>query len=213
MSAQYQNQITQRNQLMKAVQDYDSRLEGLNAFDPFGQRSEVEADKKRALADWEAVNKGAQTVKASLDNAHQALAHLKAGAYGPVKPKQATPPETVKTPWSGLDSPTAKSGQKLALNQYQQLRQEIEQAHAGSLQRLALQEQAAQSRLLASAKATGVAQSDLQRVQGMQAENYQRQRQQLAERYSPVKTQLRHERDASRELNALWAARLLSEQD
>ncbi|CAK8744448.1 hypothetical protein SODG_007561 [Sodalis praecaptivus] len=47
----------------------------------------------------------------------------------------------------------------------------------------------------------------------MQAENYQRQRQQLAERYSPVKTQLRHERDASRELNALWAARLLSEQD
>lgn len=213
LSAQYQNQITQRNQLMKAVQDYDSRLEGLSAFDPFGQRSGVEADKKRALADLEAVNQGAQTVKASLDNAHQALARLKAGAYGPVKPKQATPPETLKTPWSGQDSPTAKSGQKRALDQYQQLRQEIEQTHAGSLQRLALQEQAAQSRLLASAKAAGAAQSDLQRLQGMQAENYQRQRQQLAERYSPVKTQLRHERDASRELNALWAARLLSEQD
>lgn len=130
----------------------------------------------------------------------------------PDKPA-SVPKETLGTPWSGQDSSTEKSGQKRARDQYQQLRQEIEQTHAGSLQRLALQEQAAQSRLLASAKATGVAQSDLQRLQGMQAENYQRQRQQLAERYSPVKTQLRHEQDASRELNALWAARLLSEQD
>lgn len=100
---------------MKAVQDYDSRLEGLNAFDPFGQRSEVEADKKRALADWEAVNKGAQTVKASLDNAHQALAHLKAGAYGPVKPKQATPPETVKNALVRSGQPHGKIGSKTGL--------------------------------------------------------------------------------------------------
>lgn len=109
LETQYQNQITQRNQLMKAVQDYGSRLEGLNTFDPFGQRQGVgrRRIKKRALADLEAVNKGAETVKASLDNAHQALDRLKAGAYGPSKPKRETPPETVKTPWSGQDSPTA----------------------------------------------------------------------------------------------------------
>ncbi|CAK8739125.1 hypothetical protein SODG_002728 [Sodalis praecaptivus] len=63
LSAQYQNQITQRNQLMKAVQDYDSRLEGLSAFDPFGQRSGVEADKNAPWQIWKPSIKGPKPLR------------------------------------------------------------------------------------------------------------------------------------------------------
>ncbi len=34
---QYENQVVQRNQLMKEIQDADSRIDSLKGFDPFGQ--------------------------------------------------------------------------------------------------------------------------------------------------------------------------------
>lgn len=33
----YENQVVQRNQLMKEIQDADSRIDSLKGFDPFGQ--------------------------------------------------------------------------------------------------------------------------------------------------------------------------------
>lgn len=35
---QYENQVTQRNQLIKEIQDADSRLDSLGGFDPFRQK-------------------------------------------------------------------------------------------------------------------------------------------------------------------------------
>lgn len=45
---QYENQVTQRNQLIKEIQDADSRLDSLGGFDPFRQKKGVEDSKKRA---------------------------------------------------------------------------------------------------------------------------------------------------------------------
>lgn len=42
---QYENQVTQRNQLIKEIQDADSRLDSLGGFDPFRQKKGVEDSK------------------------------------------------------------------------------------------------------------------------------------------------------------------------
>ncbi|MHA8909989.1 phage tail tape measure protein, partial [Klebsiella pneumoniae] len=47
----YENQIVQRNQLIKEIQDADSRIDSLKGFDPFGQLEGVTKDQTRARAD------------------------------------------------------------------------------------------------------------------------------------------------------------------
>ncbi len=60
---QYENQVTQRNQLIKKFRCADSRIVSLKGFDPFGQLSGVEKGKTRAEADLESVNTGLKTLK------------------------------------------------------------------------------------------------------------------------------------------------------
>ncbi|MDS7346595.1 hypothetical protein NXH06_28120, partial [Klebsiella pneumoniae] len=55
---QYENQVVQRNQLIKEIQDADSRIGSLKAFDPFGQLEGVTKDQTRARADLDSVNEG-----------------------------------------------------------------------------------------------------------------------------------------------------------
>ncbi|HIG3121625.1 TPA: phage tail tape measure protein, partial [Klebsiella pneumoniae] len=44
----YENQVVQRNQLIKEIQDADSRIDSLKGFDPFGQLEGVTKDQTRA---------------------------------------------------------------------------------------------------------------------------------------------------------------------
>ncbi|EKY3885717.1 phage tail tape measure protein [Enterobacter hormaechei] len=217
---QYENQVTQRNQLIKEIQDADSRLDSLGGFDPFRQKKGVEDSKKRAEADLEAVNKGLETTQSNLENVSKARFLVQTGIADQAKSlandiknitaQTAKAGEGVTTPWTGGDTQKAR---KETVNQYLQLRREIEEAHATSLGKIDLQEKASQEKLLAAARKNGASQQDLQRALLMNAENYQKQRNELAEQYSPARSAINKEKEASQELKSLLDARLLTEKE
>ncbi|MBJ6569208.1 phage tail tape measure protein [Enterobacter hormaechei] len=217
---QYENQVTQRNQLIKEIQDADSRLDSLGGFDPFRQKKGVEDSKKRAEADLEAVNKGLETTQSNLENVSKARFLVQTGIADQAKSlandiknitaKTAKAGEGVTTPWTGEDTQKAR---KETVNQYLQLRREIEEAHATSLGKIDLQEKASQEKLIAAARKNGASQQDLQRALLMNAENYQKQRNELAEQYSPARSAINKEKEASQELKSLLDARLLTEKE
>lgn len=217
---QYENQVTQRNQLIKEIQDADSRLDSLDGFDPFRQKKGVEDSKKRAEADLEAVNKGLETTQSNLENVSKARFLVQTGIADQAKSlandiknitaQTAKAGEGVTTPWTGEDTQKAR---KETVNQYLQLRREIEEAHATSLGKIDLQEKASQEKLIAAARKNGASQQDLQRALLMNAENYQKQRNELAEQYSPARSAINKEKEASQELKSLLDARLLTEKE
>ncbi|WP_431648662.1 phage tail tape measure protein [Enterobacter hormaechei] len=217
---QYENQVTQRNQLIKEIQDADSRLDSLGGFDPFRQKKGVEDSKKRAEADLEAVNKGLETTQSNLENVSKARFLVQTGIADQAKSlandiknitaQTAKAGEGVTTPWTGEDTQKAR---KETVNQYLQLRREIEEAHATSLGKIDLQEKASQEKLITAARKNGASQQDLQRALLMNAENYQKQRNELAEQYSPARSAINKEKEASQELKSLLDARLLTEKE
>ncbi|MGQ3907961.1 phage tail tape measure protein [Enterobacter hormaechei] len=217
---QFENQVTQRNQLIKEIQDADSRLDSLGGFDPFRQKKGVEDSKKRAEADLEAVNKGLETTQSNLENVSKARFLVQTGIADQAKSlandiknitaQTAKAGEGVTTPWTGEDTQKAR---KETVNQYLQLRREIEEAHATSLGKIDLQEKASQEKLIAAARKNGASQQDLQRALLMNAENYQKQRNELAEQYSPARSAINKEKEASQELKSLLDARLLTEKE
>lgn len=217
---QYENQVTQRNQLIKEIQDADSRLDSLGGFDPFRQKKGVEDSKKRAEADLEAVNKGLETTQSNLENVSKARFLVQTGIADQAKSlandiknitaQTAKAGEGVTTPWTGEDTQKAR---KETVNQYLQLRREIEEAHATSLGKIDLQEKASQEKLIAAARKNGASQQDLQRALLMNAENYQKQRNELAEQYSPARSAINKEKESSQELKSLLDARLLTEKE
>lgn len=217
---QYENQVTQRNQLIKEIQDADSRLDSLGGFDPFRQKKGVEDSKKRAEADLEAVNKGLETTQSNLENVSKARFLVQTGIADQAKSlandiknitaQTAKAGEGVTTPWTGEDTQKAR---KETVNQYLQLRREIEEAHATGLGKIDLQEKASQEKLIAAARKNGASQQDLQRSLLMNAENYQKQRNELAEQYSPARSAINKEKEASQELKSLLDARLLTEKE
>lgn len=219
---QYENQVTQRNQLIKEIQDADSRIDSLKGFDPFGQLSGVEKGKTRAEADLESVNTGLKTLKDNMENVDKARFLVKTGIADSAKNLKsdiqaataaAADAGKVESPWSGEDPAKADKKAAQALKQFQSLRNEIEQAHASSLEKINLQEKVSQEKILKEAKASGVSQAEVQRVMTLNAANYQRQRQELAEQYSPAKAVMRQESEASRDLKQLYASRLMTEQE
>ncbi|MDJ0030346.1 phage tail tape measure protein [Pantoea ananatis] len=219
---QYENQVTQRNQLIKEIQDADSRIDSLKGFDPFGQLSGVQKGKTRAEADLESVNTGLKTLKDNMENVDKARFLVKTGIADSAKNLKsdiqaataaAAGVGKVESPWGGEGPAKADKKAAQALKQFQSLRNEIEQAHASSLEKINLQEKVSQEKILKEAKASGVSQAEVQRVMTLNAANYQQQRQELAEQYSPAKAVMRQESEASRDLKQLYAARLMTEQE
>ncbi|MDY0994551.1 phage tail tape measure protein [Pantoea agglomerans] len=219
---QYENQVTQRNQLIKEIQDADSRMDSLKGFDPFGQLAGVEKGKTRAEADLESVNVGLETLKDNMENVDKARFLVKTGIADSAKNLKsdvqaataaAAEAGKVASPWGGEDPAKADKKGAQALKQFTALRNEIEQAHASSLEKINLQEKVSQEKILKDAKAAGVSQAEVQRVLTLNAANYQRQRQELAEQYSPAKAIIRQESEASRNLKELYDARLVTEQE
>ncbi|WP_142890781.1 hypothetical protein, partial [Klebsiella pneumoniae] len=90
---------------------------------------------------------------------------------------------------------------------------QIEEAHASSLARINLQEKDSNRELREAAKKNGASDADLQRALLMNAENYQKQRLDLAAQYSPAQETLRKEQEVSQNLSELFKARLLTEKD
>ncbi|KGT86250.1 tail protein [Erwinia typographi] len=219
LQSQYENQVTQRNQLMKEIQDADSRIGDLKGFDPFGQLSGVQSGKTRAEADLESVNKGLKTTQDNMENVSKARFLVQTGIADSAKNLQSDVKalseagKGVQSPWTG-DAP-AKADKKgaQALKQFQSLRQGIEEEHATSLQKINLQEKAAQEKLVKEAKASGTSQQDLQKALLLSADNYQRQRLELAEKYAPGKATIAQEKQTSLELKELFDARLLTEKE
>lgn len=111
------------------------------------------------------------------------------------------------------DAEKALSPRKGADNQYEQLRREIEAAHASSLGRINLQEQESARKLLEAARADGASEADIQKTLLLNAENYQKQRLELAEQYAPARATLTKERETSQELKSLLNARILDEKE
>ncbi|MFI3308937.1 phage tail tape measure protein [Ewingella allii] len=219
---QYQNQITQKNQIVKEIQDADSRISSLQSFDPFGQLSGVQSGKVRAEAQLEDVKKGIDKAKDSLDNVNKARFLVQTNIAGfannlasDVKAITAAgkAADGAASPWGGEDPAKADKKGQQALKTYKQLRLEIEKEHASSLAKIDIEEKAAQQKLIETAKAAGVAQSVVQKLVLLNAQNYQRQRMDLAEQYSPARATLRKEQETSRDLKQLFDARLLTEKE
>ncbi|MBD8106642.1 phage tail tape measure protein [Erwinia persicina] len=223
LQEQYQNQVTQRNQLMKEIQDANSRIGDLKGFDPFGQLSGVQKDKTRAEADLESVNKGLLTTKDNMENVGKArflvqtgIANYATNLQNDVKAltdATAAAGKGEKSPWSGEDPGKADKKGAQALKQYESLRREIEESNATSLQKINLQEKNSRDKLIKEAKASGISQGDLQKTLLLNAENYQRQRLELADKYAPEKEVISQARQTSQELKGLYDARLLTEKE
>ncbi|EEC3243584.1 phage tail tape measure protein [Salmonella enterica subsp. enterica serovar Lattenkamp] len=214
---QFENQVIQRNKLIKQIQDADSRIDGLSGFDPFGQLKGVQNDKTRYKGDLDAVEQGLKLLKERKKVIKEAIEQAKSGKTGPTpkpnKPgKNDTGRDKPNTTWSGESGDTDKE-KKAKVNQYEQLRREIEAVHASSLGRINLQEQESARKLLEAARADGASEADIQKTLLLNAENYQKKRLELAEQYVPVRASLNKEREASRELKSLLDARLLTEKE
>ncbi|HGA4730055.1 TPA: phage tail tape measure protein [Salmonella enterica subsp. enterica serovar Zanzibar] len=213
---QFENQVIQRNKLIKQIQDADSRIDGLSGFDPLGQLKGVQNDKTRYKGELDAVEQGLKLLKERKKVIKEAIEQAKSGKTDPTpkpdKPGNETGSDKPDTPWTGEGGDTGK-GQKAKVNQYEQLRREIEAAHASSLGRINLQEQESARKLLEAARADGASEADIQKTLLLNAENYQKKRLELAEQYAPVRASLNKEREASRELKSLLDARLLTEKE
>ncbi|EAR6543153.1 phage tail tape measure protein [Salmonella enterica] len=218
LDEQYQNQIIQRNKIIKEIQDADSRIDNLSSFDPFGQLKGVRAEQTRARGNLDAVEAGLRKLEESKKNVREAIELAKSGK--PVKPQESGNSGEGKNSSENTNShnPFGGSGvidnsKKIKVDQYLQLRQQIEDAHASSLGRINLQEQESSRKLVEAAKKNGVSDTDLQKTLLLNAENYQKQRLELAEQYAPARASLTKEREASQELKSLLDARLLDEKE
>ncbi|EJV8546461.1 phage tail tape measure protein [Salmonella enterica] len=192
--------------------------------DVFGNKREMDDARKRAEENLESVNKGIQKTRDNLVNVGKAKFLVKNGIADyanqlasdiktiTASTKSEIGQDTPSTPWKGQDGGGGK-GQKAKANQYEQLRREIEAVHASSLGRINQQEQESARKLLEAARADGASEADIQKTLLLNAENYQKQRLELAEQYAPARASLNKEREASQELKSLLDARLLDEKE
>ncbi|MGY1657280.1 phage tail tape measure protein [Klebsiella pneumoniae] len=187
---QYENQVVQRNQLMKEIQDADSRIDSLKGFDPFGQLEGVTKGQARARADLDSVNEGLRKTEENIKRVSDAKTLAQLGLSGKItsltddlKGALSTPPKETGdgNPWGGDGGTGTGKGSKSKVDQFKTLRQQIEEAHASSLARINLQEKDSNRELQEAAKKNGASDADLQRALLMNAENYQKQRLDLAE--------------------------------
>lgn len=204
-----QNIITEKNKMLKDSIDLNERIKQRKSLDPFGQLKGLEADRIRLDADIEKASNNLKTTDEQIKNANVAVERLKSGE----KPK----PTEISTELSsgGIKQELPSKGQSgnKSVNQYQQLRQQIELEHSLSLERISLSENETLRKLQESYKAGGMKQGEFERLKTLNAENYMKQRSELAEKYSPTRALIRNEQEANKELKALLDARLLTDKE
>ncbi|MBH2548037.1 phage tail tape measure protein [Serratia marcescens] len=203
--AKIENQLARRSDIR--IAGLERRSKGLLGF-LYSDPKEVKKERNALQAQLEDVIKGEKAIRLRRSNAVNAQngndSHVEAK---PVKPKGH---QTSALPVGRIFN---DNGKQLALDKYQLLRQEIEQAHLSSLDKITQDEQSSQAKLASAAKAAGAGQADAQRAMALNAEKYQRQRQQLAEQYAPGQEAVRKEQEVGKELKALYDGRLLTERE
>ncbi|MBH2563280.1 phage tail tape measure protein [Serratia marcescens] len=231
LSEQLEEQLSERDKQQNLLDYANNRIERIQSNpgrlgDIFGVQKQMQATRVRAEAALESIDIGIQNTRTSMQNIDQANLLVLTGAArhfnqpaGNILPATATaqaqlmpsPPPAYTLDIVNTDNLGRERQQ--ALDQYQQLRQEIEQAHLSSLDKITQDEQSAQAKLASAAKAAGAGQADAQRAMALNAEKYQRQRQQLAEQYAPGQAAVRKEQEVGKELKALYDGRLLTERE
>ncbi|MGQ5795923.1 phage tail tape measure protein [Serratia sp. IR-2025] len=231
LSEQLEEQLSERDKQQNLLDYANKRIERIQSNpgrlgDIFGVQKQMQATRVRAEAALESIDIGIQNIRTSMQNIDQANLLVLTGAArhfnqpaGNILPATATaqaqlmpsPPPAYTLDIVNTDNLGRERQQ--ALDQYQQLRQEIEQAHLSSLEKITQDEQSAQAKLASTAKAAGAGQADVQRAMALNAEKYQRQRQQLAEQYAPGQAAVRKEQEVGKELKALYDGRLLTERE
>ncbi|MTB67986.1 phage tail tape measure protein [Providencia sp. wls1943] len=205
-----QNIITERNKMIKELRDTKDRKNDLDSgWDVFGQVPKLKNDIIRLERDLEKANDNMDIKREVIKNINEARDRLKSGE----KPKQAQTEDTIVDVGTKQELPSKdKSGNK-SVNQYQQLRQQIELEHSLSLERISLSENETLRKLQESYKAGGMKQGEFERLKTLNAENHMKQRSELAEKYSPTRALIRNEQEANKELKALLDARLLTDKE
>lgn len=223
---QLDNQLDERGKLQAQLNYMNRQIDQSNKQgwigDVFGNKKEMQAARLRAEADLESMDQGIKKTRDNLENVGKARFLVQTGIAGyasqlasDIKTITAstTSPDSgysPSNPWTGED-PGKSTKEKL--NQYEQLRREVEAAHATSLVRINLQEQESTRKLLVAARADGASDADIQKTLLLNAENYQKQRLELAEQYAPARASLTKEREVSQELKSFFDARLLDEKE
>ncbi|MEQ4988104.1 phage tail tape measure protein [Proteus sp. fly-1089] len=107
----------------------------------------------------------------------------------------------------------SNKGSTQKVSQYHQLRMQIEQEHAASLERISLSESETMRKLQENLKAGGMKQAEYERLKTLNAENHMKQRSELAEKYSPMRASIRNEQEMTKELKSLFEQQLLTEKE
>lgn len=203
--AKIENQLANRSDIRLAL--LERRSKGILGF-LYSDPKEVRKERNALQAQLEDIIAGEKAIRLQRSNAVNA----QNGNDSHVETK-ADKPKGLQASVAPVSRTFNDNGKQQALDQYQQLRQEIEQAHLSSLEKITQDEQSAQARLASAAKAAGAGQADVQRAMALNAEKYQRQRQQLAEQYAPGQAAVRKEQEVGKELKALYDGRLLTERE
>ncbi|HEJ7026538.1 TPA: phage tail tape measure protein [Serratia marcescens] len=229
LSEKLEEQLSERDKQQNLLDYANKRIERIQSNpgrlgDIFGVQKQMQATRVRAEAALESIDIGIQNTRTSMQNIDQANLLVLTGAARhfnqpagnilPVTaPAQLMGPPPPDYPLDMASTDDRGRERQQALEQYQLLRQEIEQAHLSSLDKITQDEQSAQAKLASAAKAAGAGQADVQRAMALNAEKYQRQRQQLAEQYAPGQEAVRKEQEVGKELKALYDGRLLTERE
>ncbi|EPT9378693.1 phage tail tape measure protein [Proteus mirabilis] len=187
----------------------DSGWLGHAAVSLWGKDSEEFAKgRRKVLSEIEDIDKEIEIRKQKIANRESTL---KAGVFS--QPTEEDKPVNAGGGGGNDGGNDLVSGSKQKVNQYHQLRMQIEQEHATSLERISLSESETMRKLQESLKAGGMKQAEYERLKTLNAENHMKQRAELAEKYSPMRTSLRNEQEMTKELKSLFEQRLLTEKE
>ncbi|MFR3122599.1 MAG: phage tail tape measure protein [Proteus mirabilis] len=187
----------------------DSGWLGHAAVSLWGKDSEEFAKgRRKVLSEIEDIDKEIEIRKQKIANRESTL---KAGVFS--QPTEDDKPVNAGGCGGNDGGNDLVSGSKQKVNQYHQLRMQIEQEHATSLERISLSESETMRKLQESLKAGGMKQEEYERLKTLNAENHMKQRAELAEKYSPMRTSLRNEQEMTKELKSLFEQRLLTEKE
>ncbi|TNV05034.1 phage tail tape measure protein [Providencia rettgeri] len=182
-----------------------NRSKGILGF-MYEDPDEAQKQKNSLLSQIEDFNKGLEIANERLKTRQAIISGKITGENKPPEPDGEGTTGTKELP------PKGTSGAK-QLNQYQQLRRQIEAEHAVSLEKISLSETETLRKLQESYKSGGMKQGEFERLKTLNAENHMKQRAELAEKYSPTRALIRNEQDANKELKSLLDARLLSDKE
>ncbi|WP_272685883.1 phage tail tape measure protein [Providencia sp. PROV071] len=182
-----------------------NRSKGILGF-MYEDPDEAQKQKNSLLSQIEDFNKGLEIANERLKTRQAIISGKITGENKPPEPDGEGTTGTKELP------PKGTSGAK-QLNQYQQLRRQIEAEHAVSLEKISLSETETLRKLQESYKAGGMKQGEFERLKTLNAENHMKQRAELAEKYSPTRALIRNEQDANKELKSLLDARLLTDKE